>query len=238
MNYFFITGDSSGIGKSLKSIVLEESSNFVFGISRRERSKSENFQPIQLDLSKSGALEGFEFPQLQDAETIVLVNNAGMLGPVKPIFEQNTEEIQAVYNLNAVVPAQLISKFIQSYENQKLIIINISSGAANNPIQAWSTYCSSKAGLDMLSRTLIEDLKFRQMNNVQVYSVSPGVIDTPMQGEIRASEKKNFALHSKFSDLKTNEELVDPTVTAKLIYRIFTDPDSYDQSFINLRDFY
>ena len=238
MNYFFLTGDSSGIGSALAQIILQDESNILFGLSRRSREEKERFHPLQLDLIDQAQVDKFHFPDIKDADKIILVNNAGMLGPVKPLFEQNNKEIEQVYNLNTIAVAKLIAKFIQKYEDEELLIINISSGAANNAIQGWSTYCSSKSALDMLTSVLIEDLKFRNINNVQVYSVSPGVIDTPMQGAIRNSEKENFALHGQFFDLKTNNELVNPKTASELIYKIFSEPQFFGDRFINLRNHY
>lgn len=238
MIYFFITGDSSGIGAALRSIVQEKEDHFVYGISRRARKPANNYTPLSLDLSKIDELSAFQFPDLEDADEIVLVNNAGQIGPIKPLFEQSSSAIESVFQVNTIAPAILISKLIQKYPKHKRTIINISSGAANNPIQAWSTYCASKAALDMLSKTLEADLDFRGIDNVQVYSVSPGVIDTAMQEEIRSSGKSDFEFHQKFEQLKNNGDLIKPEITAELIYRIIEKPSFYTSNSINLRDYY
>ena len=39
----------------------------------------------------------------------------------------------------------------------KKMIINISSGAANNSIASWSTYCATKAALDRLTDVIAEE---------------------------------------------------------------------------------
>jgi benzil reductase ((S)-benzoin forming) len=238
MTYFFITGDSSGIGLALKNIACSDPTNFVYGISRRERTSEANFEALTLDLSSQESLAQFQFPELNNADKIVLVNNAGQVGPIKPLFDQNADEIANLFQLNTIAPTVLISKFIQQYENRELLIINISSGAANSPIQGWSTYCSSKAGLDMLTRTLIEDLRFKEKENIQVYSVSPGVIDTSMQETIRTSSSENFQLLDQFQSLKNNNELVSPKTTASFIYKIHSQPELFESSFINLREYY
>ena len=238
MNYFFLTGDSSGIGLALKQAILKDVNNFVFGLSRRASGNSKNYRSVKIDLSSKDELDRFDFPNLDEAERIVLINNAGQIGPIKPLFEQTSDQIEDVFQVNILAPTILISKLLQTYQDKEILIINISSGAAANPIQAWSTYCASKAALDMLTRTLIEDLEFRKKSNVKVYSVSPGVIDTKMQEEIRSSEEENFSMHSRFSNLKSNNELIAPEVTASLIYKIFSEPSFYDTSFISLRAFY
>ena len=238
MNYFFVTGDSSGIGLALRKEILEDSNNFVFGIARSKRESSKNYQAIQLDLSSESALSNFEFPDIEEASNVILVNNAGQVGAIKPLFEQSAEEIRKTYELNTIAPPILISKLIRKYKNLNILIINISSGAATSPIQGWATYCSSKAGLDMLTKTLIEDIKFRELKNIQVYSVSPGVIDTKMQVDIRGSKEGDFQRLEQFKDLKSENQLVQPEATAKLIYKIFSEPKFYPEAFINLREYY
>src|SRR6202008_1576489 len=61
-------------------------------------------------------------------------------------------------------------------------IINVSSGAAYRPLEGWSSYCSAKAGLAMLTRSLA-----LETTGVRVFGFSPGTIDTDMQVKIRAS---------------------------------------------------
>ena len=62
--------------------------------------------------------------------------------------------------------------------------VNVSSGAASRPLEGWSAYCAGKAGLAMLTRSLHLELGER---GVRAYGLRPGVVDTDMQGVIRAS---------------------------------------------------
>jgi NAD(P)-dependent dehydrogenase (short-subunit alcohol dehydrogenase family) len=63
-------------------------------------------------------------------------------------------------------------------------IINISSGAAHGPVEGWSAYCSSKAGVYMLTRAA--DLECRD-KGLRIMGLSPGTVATQMQREIKAS---------------------------------------------------
>ena len=63
-------------------------------------------------------------------------------------------------------------------------IINLSSGAAHRPLEGWSAYCAAKAGLAMLTRSLA--LEYGEQG-IRAFGFSPGVVDTGMQAEIRAS---------------------------------------------------
>jgi NAD(P)-dependent dehydrogenase (short-subunit alcohol dehydrogenase family) len=63
-------------------------------------------------------------------------------------------------------------------------IVNLSSGAAHNPMEGWSAYCSSKAGVAMLTRCV--DKEYGEQG-VRIFGFAPGVVDTGMQGSIRES---------------------------------------------------
>jgi NAD(P)-dependent dehydrogenase (short-subunit alcohol dehydrogenase family) len=64
-------------------------------------------------------------------------------------------------------------------------VIHLSSGAARNAMEGWSAYCAGKAGLAMLTRSV--HLEFGD-KGVRVFGFAPGVVDTGMQGSIRASK--------------------------------------------------
>ncbi|MEL7087832.1 MAG: SDR family oxidoreductase, partial [Planctomycetota bacterium] len=64
------------------------------------------------------------------------------------------------------------------------VIINISSGAATNPLDGWSHYCASKAAALMLTRCGDKELAER---GIRVVGLSPGTVATEMQVSIKAS---------------------------------------------------
>jgi len=63
-------------------------------------------------------------------------------------------------------------------------IVNVSSGAALRPLEAWSAYCSGKAGLHMLTRSVALETAGQ---GIRVFGFSPGPTDTDMQEPVRAS---------------------------------------------------
>lgn len=63
-------------------------------------------------------------------------------------------------------------------------IVNVSSGAASTPLEGWSAYCASKAGLSMLTRAIDHEYGGR---GVACYGYRPGMVATAMQDVIRES---------------------------------------------------
>ena len=113
MNYFFITGTSKGLGKSLTELLLKDSNNTVYGIARSCTIEHDRYIHSNLDLSKSDNVTSYKFPKLENADKIILVNNAGIVGEVKHVGNIDNQKIIDCYNLNLIAPAILTNNFIQ-----------------------------------------------------------------------------------------------------------------------------
>ena len=237
MNYYFITGTSSGIGKALAEKILEDESNFVFGISRRNTVSHKNYQHVYTDLSRLKSVDAFEFPYLKKPNKIVLINNAGQIGDIKPIGQSANLAIANLMLVNVTAPAILMNNFISRYASRSIekIILNVSSGAGKSAIEGWAPYCGSKAAIDLFSLTVFEEQK-RAKNPVKIYSVAPGVVDTEMQVEIRNSNENDFSKHQYFVDLKANNELSTPEEVAAKYLRILDNTSNFKDCIFSLRD--
>jgi NAD(P)-dependent dehydrogenase (short-subunit alcohol dehydrogenase family) len=115
----------------------------------------------------------------------VLVGNAGVIEPISHLAEADPEEwgkvidinLKGVFNgMRAVLPHML--------DQGGGTILTVSSGAAHNPVEAWSHYCASKAGAYMLTRSV--DKEYRD-KGIRALGLSPGTVATEMQREIKAS---------------------------------------------------
>ena len=217
MNYYYITGASRGIGKALVEILLENSSNKVVGISRECTIQHDNYTHLSIDLSNANALSSIQFGKHLDAKKVVLINNAGTLGEVKHVGNLTSNSIIKSYTVNLITPAVLTNSFMNAYQSQDIekIILNISSGAGKNPVDGWSVYCSTKAGLDMFSQAIDKEQKSNNKSSFKVYSIAPGVVDTTMQAKIRNTSKSDFSNVDSFISLQKSNQLSDPVAVAK-----------------------
>lgn len=204
MKAYIITGTSSGIGQELAELLLQDENNKVIGISRSQKIEHANYQHISLDLNNVADIEGIEFPDWENASQISLVHNAGWVGPIQKMGNQEMGSIAASYLINLVAPAILSNHFIATYKESKAqkVILSISSGAAHQAVEGWNTYCSAKAGLDMLSKCIGEEHK-----DIISLSVAPGKVDTPMQNDIRFADEKEFPRLKEFQGYHKKGEL-------------------------------
>ncbi len=232
----YITGTSSGIGEALALKCLNEGLQ-VIGMSRKCTIEQSNYSHIFIDLSDLEAISNFDFlSNIND--DIVLVNNAGVVGPIKPIGHQIEAEIIQVNHVNVIAPQLLTNKFIHKFQplDKQYQIINISSGAGKHSIDAWSTYCASKAAIDLFSETVAEELKSRNFNNWTIQSIAPGVVDTKMQQNIRESNPKDFLNHQKFVDLNNSNELASPNHVSEKLFDIISGNIKQQNVVFSLRD--
>lgn len=233
---FYITGASSGIGLALTSYILTLPGCRVIGYARRCTTANPNYTHIYADLSQPGIATNVEIPSFETAEHIVLINNAGMLGDVKPVGELNNQVLEQTFILNTIAPAVLTNRILSLYSktNAKITIVNISSGAARHPIESWAGYCASKTALDMFSLVIQAEQKLKKNPRVTVLSIAPGVVDTPMQDHVRRVPKDIFPQAERFHQYKTKGMLENPEGVAKKIVELIFNPPN--ETLIDLRN--
>jgi NAD(P)-dependent dehydrogenase (short-subunit alcohol dehydrogenase family) len=115
----------------------------------------------------------------------VLVNNAGVIGPIGRIPEVSIADWAANIQTNLVAAFHAIQQVLPGMVARGGgTVVNLSSGAARNAMEGWSAYCAGKAGLAMVTRCVHEEFGSR---GVRAFGFAPGVVDTDMQVAIRAS---------------------------------------------------
>ena len=221
MHYYIITGASQGLGKALAEAALQQPDAAVLGVSRRATIEHARYQHQALDFSDLDAVRNNVtklFPAWPDAASLTLINNAGVLGEIGYVGEQTNEHYQFVLDVNVVVPAMLMNTFLSAYSGRPVprTILNISSGAAQRPVDGWGAYCASKAALDMLSQVAQQE-QDRRGTGVRIRSLAPGMVDTAMQASIRTADEQQFSKAKKFAGFHEAGQLAAPAQVAERI---------------------
>jgi NAD(P)-dependent dehydrogenase (short-subunit alcohol dehydrogenase family) len=112
----------------------------------------------------------------------ILVNNAGVIEPIAEIAASDPAIWARSIQINLIGAYYVVRAVLDGMLQGGGTIINVSSGAAYRPLEGWSSYCAGKAGLAMLTRSLV-----LETTGVRIFGFSPGTIDTDMQVKIRAS---------------------------------------------------
>jgi benzil reductase ((S)-benzoin forming) len=234
-----LTGHSQGLGKALLDLFLQKENFEIIGISRNILGlQSPRLKELSLDLADLDLLENHLdsiFP-IGQFEEIILVNNAGSIGEIKRVGQLNPKRFQALFNLNMLAPAMLTNAFISRYDNVNSIkiVCNISSGAAHKPLEGWSGYCSSKAGLAMFTGVCQKE---NEETGIRFFSLAPGIIDTAMQTKIRESAAEDFPAIDRFKMYKSEGKLSSGAEVAKKIGYLLANPDKFDSVNQDVRNY-
>ncbi|MEO5620996.1 MAG: SDR family oxidoreductase [Cypionkella sp.] len=115
----------------------------------------------------------------------VLINNAGMIEPIARLEAVDPAAFAQAVQVNLLGVLHGMRAALPVMRKQGAgTIINVSSGAAVNPLEGWGGYCASKAGALMLTR--VGHLE-EAAQGIRVLGLSPGTVATEMQVKIRAS---------------------------------------------------
>lgn len=186
MNTILITGGVRGIGKSIALAFLKKGYRVCAVYSKDEQSAKEvetlGVETFRADVSKEDEVVAL-FKQVGKVD--VLVNNAGV-SLIKQIQDVSYAEYQRVMDVN-VGGAFLCTREAAKgmIDRQRGLIVNISSVWGEVGGSCESVYSASKAAVLGFTKALAKELGW---SKVRVNSVSPGVIDTPMNSHFTAEE--------------------------------------------------
>jgi NAD(P)-dependent dehydrogenase (short-subunit alcohol dehydrogenase family) len=227
MELYIVTGASRGLGRAIVEQLLGRE-HVLLTISRKPdraldaaaAAKGAKLEQWALDLAHdvgaAARLEAWLHAQPRDRfAAATLINNAGLLGKVGPIDATDADTLAAVLRVGLEAPLVLTSAFLRATRasTAQRRVLNVSSGAGRRPIAGWAAYCAAKAGLDHFSRVTALDEQ-RLPNPARIVSLAPGVVDTDMQGELRASDPSGFPDIEQFRQLKASGQLATPEAAA------------------------
>lgn len=232
--FYLITGTSKGIGQALAHKILEKG-NSVLGVSRSRSDVlgSPNYTHLSYDLADTAGLyqimeAAIKIVHKHDFDFLCLVNNASAVEPIKPIERCSPMEIESHIKIGLIAPMILTSLFMREfseYKSRKKVVF-ISSGSASTPMPDMSVYCSAKAAAKIFVECVgLEQEK--EEDGLEIISVSPGMVDTPMQRAARSKTTDQFAMAGFFKGAYEDGRLQEPGKVAEKIYTILEN--KYDQ---------
>ena len=129
------------------------------------------------DLANALDLVGQEIESLD-----LLINNAGIYPKGEHIGTLNRQQMIGTLQTNTIAPILVVQAFLDMLSKAQGKVINISSGMGSlASANKWGhSYRASKAGLNMYSRVLADELR---SSGVIVIVMHPGWVKTDMGGQ-------------------------------------------------------
>ncbi|WP_108125113.1 SDR family NAD(P)-dependent oxidoreductase [Saccharospirillum mangrovi] len=220
-----ITGGSRGLGAELVTQYLAD------GWTVREFSRSGSGEThIAADFSRrENAIDTidaqFRAFAAQDWTEIVLIINAAQIGPIGPLSASVPRDWWQSLDVNLTLNISAIGLFQQHFQTMaaRKVVAVISSGAAQAGMGGWGLYCLAKSGLERLAEAMAEEQQ-NQPQPIQTLNISPGLIDTDMQAQIRAADTDQFADVEQFRSYKDSGQLVAPARVAGAVRQLIAGP--------------
>ncbi len=204
-----ITGSSEGIGKSIaiafaksgeycgiviNSRKIDEAQRTADEIKKNNANSNLDTIAIEADISKeSECIKLIEQSMEHFGRLDVLVNNAGIQKNI-PIEETTLDDWYKIISVDLTGPFVCSREAVKHMEKQQnspsggYSIINISSVHQTIPKPHYVPYATSKAGIEMMTKTMALELAKK---NIRVNVVAPGAIDTDMNKELRENKEEH-----------------------------------------------
>ncbi|MEU1495078.1 SDR family NAD(P)-dependent oxidoreductase [Streptomyces sp. NPDC005775] len=227
-----VTGGGSGLGRAITRSLLSDGARVV--ITGRNRTALEEtasdfgprVSPRVCDVSRADDVEELA-RSLAEEEISVLVNNAGIAGPVAPLTEIAPQDWDEVFGVNVRGVFLMCRAFLPAMIRRGAgDVVNIASVSGKRPLLGRTPYCASKMAVIGLTATLAGEVG---PQGITVNSLSPGPVSGPRMernfrleaertGSTYAEAEQAFVARSALGRMVTEEE-VGEAVSAMLRMR-------------------
>ncbi len=222
-----VTGASRGIGRATALelarrgadvVLVARSGDALKSVSEEVRALGREALAIPTDVSNlTQVFTMAEKVRETFGHVEILVNNAGILGPIEHVYRVDPNAWARTIEINFIGVFNVTHSILPSMVFQQYgRIISLSSGASVRARKGWSAYAASKAAVNQFSRVLaLEVAEF----NIRVNVIYPGVVRTKMQEELVKTppEKWDLEQANLFRSIHEEGRLLPPEEPAKLI---------------------
>lgn len=235
-----VTGASTGIGHAL-SIELAKRNIQVVAIARQQEvlNKLRNEYPNQIqiitaDISCDDGRKNI-IRLLETTEINYVIHNAGIVSPLGELKNATEPELRQILETNLIAPILLTNQLFPQLSKKHCRILNISSCSAYQASPGLGAYCITKAGINMWTEILkIEFQKY----GIEIATVVPGEVDTPIQKILREISPEIFSLATEFQEAAEKNTLIPGHLCASFLawLLLHTTCDEYSNREWNIYD--
>ena len=207
-----VTGAGNGLGRAI-TLELSRAGVRVIATGRHSASLAETAAlavgPVRVavvDVSDEQSVARLA-EACSPEEISILVNNAGVPGPVAPLIDVQMSDWQAVFDVNVTGMFLMCRAFLPPMIARRSgDVINLASVSGKRPLARRTPYCASKMAVLGLTLTLAAEVG---PLGVTVNSLSPGPVNGPRMD-------RNFALEAARTGRSVDQARADFTGRALL----------------------
>jgi len=228
----FITGASSGIGRSTAQLFQERGWNVAATMRNPDQAgdwlKGDRALALRLDVTDAHSIRAATEQAIAHFGAVdVLVNNAGY-GAVGPFEASTPEQVERQIATNVTGFMNVTRAFLPHFrERRKDVIVSVSSVGGRITFPLYSVYHATKWAVEGFSEALVYEL---EPFGIRVKIIEPGPIKTDFYERSQDVMTKpgltaydGFVARAKPTLLKAGAEAPGPEIVARTIYRAATD---------------
>lgn len=223
-----ITGAGSGIGFQLSKALLQSDLDLlVIAIGRRGKMLSQlgalfpnKVLPIEADVSSRKGRDEIVSALSQYSHIDYLVHAAATVHPLNSIKNLKVDDWRKSQQTNLEAPLFLTQLLLDKFSHSRVLFIT--SESIIHPVSGASSYCVSKMGQQMLYQCFKAEFPIEK---VAFGLVSPGLVDTPMQEQIRRADPEELPMVGAIAELHANNQLLAPSVVANFLKWLLLNVD-------------
>ena len=184
-----VTGGAGGIGLAAGRRLAAAGARVVLvdmrgdAVSEAAESLGQRATAVQADVSSAADVEGLVARTLEREGRIdILINNAGIMGRTAPLWELSVDEWNHVLAVD-LTSVFLVSRAIVPHMRARRsgAIVSVASIAGKEGTPNLIPYTVAKAGIIAFTKALGKEVV---ADGIRVNCVAPGVIDTPLLGQL------------------------------------------------------
>jgi 3-oxoacyl-[acyl-carrier protein] reductase len=206
-----ITGGSRGIGKAIAKSFLENGAEVLLVARSKDEltAVAEEFQSLGVVTVLDGDVSDQKFAALLEGKIAslwggfdVLVNAAGLYGPIGLVTEVDPSEWQHALNVNLFGTFLMINVLAPLMQGRgRGVIINF-VGGGEGAYAHFSSYVAAKGGIIRLNETVAAEL---QPLGIEVNAIAPGAVNTKFLDDIFAAGPEKAGKEAYEKSLKQKE---------------------------------
>jgi NAD(P)-dependent dehydrogenase (short-subunit alcohol dehydrogenase family) len=184
-----VTGASRGLGLVVAGVLARRGYGLVIGGRDRDALAAATASllrdapavlPVAGDITQAEVRASLIAAARELGGLNVLVNNASMLGPIGPLMQFDVTSFGRLFPVNVGAPLLLTQMAVPLLAERRGLIVNVTSDAATAAYPGWGPYGATKAALELVTRTLADELRGV---GVSAVLVDPGDMRTRMHQE-------------------------------------------------------